>query len=263
MNRDWLPDILNAVYEASEAIMKVYEEGFEVIIKSDNSPVTIADQQSNRILCSALEKTDVLIVSEEESQPSFEERKDQPIWLVDPLDGTKEFINKRDEFCICIALIQDNSPTFGLIASPVSKEIIFGGTTIPPAMIRYGEKDLFSEEHHLESIDGSVVKNVIYSRTHHTPNIDILIEKLEAEHGQISRILKGSALKFFDLVTNNAQIYPRLWPTMEWDIAAGHAIYSALGGEVVEFTTFAPLRYNKESLFNPKFIAKPKRLKIK
>ena len=262
MNKDWFPDILNAVYEASEAIMKVYAEGFEVMIKSDNSPVTIADQQSNRILCLALEKTGVLIVSEEESQPSFEERKDQPIWLVDPLDGTKEFINNRDEFCICIALIQDNLPTFGLIASPVNKEIIFGGTNIAPAKINYGEEDFYSTKHQLSPIEGTKIKNVIYTRTHHTPNIDILIEKLEVEHGQISRIQKGSALKFFDLVTDNAQIYPRLWPTMEWDIAAGHAIYSALGGEVVEFTTFAPLRYNKESLFNPKFIAKPKKLKI-
>ena len=103
---------------------------------------------------------------------------------------------------------------------------------------------------------------MIYSKTHYTPNIDILVEKLEMEYGHVGRILKGSALKFFDLVTGKAQVYPRLWPTMEWDIAAGNAIYSALGGEIVNYDTKELLQYNKESLFNPRFIAKPKNLKL-
>ncbi|MBD3636917.1 MAG: 3'(2'),5'-bisphosphate nucleotidase CysQ [Crocinitomicaceae bacterium] len=262
MIKDWMPLILNAVYEASEAIMNVYDGHFEVIIKSDDSPVTLADKQSNRILSTALEKTGVLVVSEEESKPRYEFRKDKPIWLVDPLDGTKEFVNRNDEFCICIAYIEDQFPAFGIIADPVQRRIIFGGKDIPPALIAYGEKDYLSAEHHLSPVQGDHVSHVIYSRTHYTPNIDKLVEKIEARYGSCGRILRGSALKFFDLVTDKAQVYPRLWPTMEWDIAAGHAIYSALGGEIVEFTTFAPLRYNKESLYNPKFIAKPKKLNL-
>lgn len=263
MIKKWFPDILNAVYEASEAIMNVYEGNFEVTYKTDDSPVTLADKQSNMILTTALEKTGVLIVSEEDEKPNYQKRKDQAIWLVDPLDGTKEFVNRNDEFCICIALIEDHQPSFGLIAAPVTKEIIFGGIDIPPALIKYGEKNHFDRIHQLSPVQDKMVKNIIYSRTHYTPNIDILVERIEVEHGTVGRILKGSAMKFFDLVTDRAQIYPRLWPTMEWDIAAGHAIYKALGGEVFEFSTFEPLSYNKESLYNPKFIAKPKNLKIK
>ena len=263
MIKQWFPDILNAVYEASEAIMNVYDGNFEVEYKTDDSPVTLADQQSNMIITTALAKTGVMIVSEEDDKPKYRNRKDQAIWLVDPLDGTKEFVNKNDEFCICIALIEDHEPVFGMIAAPVTREIIFGGKTIKPALIRYGEKDYFSPIHQLAAVQDKMVKNIIYSRTHYTPNIDKLVDRIETEHGTVGRILKGSALKFFDLVTDRAQVYPRLWPTMEWDIAAGHAIYRALGGEIFEFTTFEPLSYNKESLYNPKFIAKPKDLKIR
>jgi 3'(2'), 5'-bisphosphate nucleotidase len=262
MNKNWLPDILESLYEASEVIMHIYEGDFDVIKKADNSPVTIADQKSNKILSKALNNTGILVVSEEETQPKYEDRKDVPIWLLDPLDGTSEFIKKNDEFCICIALVENHLPTFGIIAAPVNRQILFGGASIPPAIINYGEADIFNEKHHLPSIQGKMVNNVVYSRTRYTPNIDLFLEKIEAEHGICGRILKGSALKFFDLVSGRAQIYPRLWPTMEWDIAAGQAIYEAVGGEVLDFTTFAPLHYNKESLYNPKFIAKPKELKI-
>lgn len=262
MKEEWAEEILAAVYEASAAIMKVFTQDFEVFIKDDDSPVTKADKESNDILVTALKKTGIIVVSEEQINVAYAERANQTIWLVDPLDGTKEFISKRDEFCICIALIENNQPVFGLIASPVEQRIIFGGTTISPALISYGEKDIFNEAHRLPPVSQDKVENFIYSRTHYTPNIDIIVRKVEEIYGPCGRILKGSAMKFFDLVTDRAQIYPRLWPTMEWDIAAGHAIYDALGGEIVEFSTFASLQYNKESLFNPKFIAKPKHLKI-
>ena len=263
MKKEWLKDILNTVYEASEAIMNVYDGHFEVTYKTDDSPVTLADQQSSTIITKALEKTGYTVVCEEEKKPGYENRKGKPIWLVDPLDGTKEFVNRNDEFCICIAFIENEQPKFGLIAAPVTRDIIFGGEDIPPALIKYGEKDIFNSKHHLKPVQSEKVSHVIYSRTHYTPNIDILIEKIMKDYGSCERILKGSALKFFDLVQDHAQVYPRLWPTMEWDIAAGHAIYRQLGGEIIEFTTFEPLTYNKESLYNPKFIAKPKNLKIK
>jgi 3'(2'), 5'-bisphosphate nucleotidase len=262
MIKNWFPEILNTIYEASEAIMNVYEEGFEVIVKSDDSPVTLADKQSSKILSNTLEKTGIIVVSEEENLPDYESRKDAPIWLVDPLDGTKDFIKKNDEFCICIALVENQEATFGIIASPVERKLIFGGKDIPPALISYGEPQPFSSRHHLKELKTDEVTNIIYSKTHHTPNIDILVEKLEKKYGHVGRILKGSAMKFFDLTTGKAQIYPRLWPTMEWDIAAGNAIYSALGGEILDYDSLEPLLYNKESLYNPKFIAKPKNLKL-
>lgn len=262
MNESWIPDILNAIYQASEAIMNIYDEGFEVIRKSDDSPVTMADKQSNMIMTKALERTGVMIVSEEEKHPDYLDRKDQAIWLLDPLDGTKDFIKKSNEFCICLALIEDHQPIFGIIANPVKREIIMGGTNMQARLFNYGAKDPLSEEYMLPKVQDESIHNVIYSRTSYTPRIDALMEKVENKHGACGRILKGSALKFFDLVTDNAQVYIRLWPTMEWDIAAGHAIYASLGGEVVEFTTFASLHYNKENLYNPQFIAKPKNLKL-
>ncbi|MEX1001479.1 MAG: 3'(2'),5'-bisphosphate nucleotidase CysQ [Crocinitomicaceae bacterium] len=262
MIKEWLPDIFSSVYRASEAIMEVYRGDFEVMLKEDDSPVTRADKQSNKILEDHLLTTGIKVVSEEGDKPNYELRKNAPIWLVDPLDGTKEFIKKNGEFCICIALIEDQHPTFGLIASPVKKQLLFGGVGIPTAIIDYGEQDIFSTAHQLEKVQQQTVNRVIYSRTHHTPNIDEIVDKMELRHGKINRTLKGSALKFFDLVLDDAQVYLRLWPTMEWDIAAGHAIYESLGGEIIDFTTFAPLSYNKESLYNPKFIAKPKNLTL-
>ncbi|UKN03417.1 3'(2'),5'-bisphosphate nucleotidase CysQ [Paracrocinitomix mangrovi] len=262
MKKEWVPLIIDALYEATEAIMGVYTGNFEVIIKSDHSPVTIADKQSNVIIQNALKKTGVLIVSEESEKPPYETRKNEDIWLVDPLDGTKEFVKKNDEFAICIAYVSEHRSIFGIIADPVNRQIIFGGENIPPALISYGEEDIFSSKHHLAKLKGDKIDHIIYSRTHYTPRIDKLLEKLEHQYGHIDRILKGSALKFFDLVQDHAQLYPRLWPTMEWDIAAGNAIYSALGGEVLDFNTFAPLEYNKEDLHNPQFIAKPKELQI-
>lgn len=262
VNKDWLPDIFEAAYRASDAMLEIYNKDFTVYHKKDESPVTEADLESNRIMSEALEKTGVIIVSEEADFPSFESRKDKDVWLLDPLDGTKNFIQKLDEFCICVALIQDHQPTFGIIASPIERKILFGGGNLRAAIIDYGEKDIFNEKFQLPNIQNKMINNVIYSRTHYTPRIDKIVEKIRAEHGICGRILKGSALKFFDLATDRAQVYPRLWPTMEWDIAPGHAIYNTIGGEIVDFTTFTPLRYNKQDLENPMFIAKPKGLKI-
>lgn len=262
MIKEFLPDLLQAVYDASDEILKIYETDFKVILKDDDSPVTIADKASNDILTACLAKTGILIVSEEDEIADYEIRKQQDIWLVDPLDGTKDFIRKNGEFCICIALVQKQEPVFGIIASPIQKEVIFGGTDIPAAKIKYHTEDPLNEQHHLNKIVEEELNTVISSRTHVTPRIDSFIEKQSEKHGDIDRIKKGSALKFFDLVKNAAQVYIRLWPTMEWDIAAGHAIYRSMGGEVIDLTNFEPLRYNKADLHNPQFIAKPKKLNL-
>ncbi|MFT4602106.1 MAG: 3'(2'), 5'-bisphosphate nucleotidase [Arenicella sp.] len=262
MIRELLPNIFQAVYEASDAIMTIYASEFEVEIKADDSPVTIADKASNEIIYKALKETGIKVISEEEDKPAFEDRKDHTIWLLDPLDGTKEFINKTDEFCICIALVKDNESIFGIIANPVTKEIIFGGRDIPAAKIIYGTDDIFNADFHIPQLKETKIKNIIYSRTHHTPRIDFFVKNQEQLHGTIERKRKGSALKFFDLVQETAQVYIRLWPTMEWDIAAGQAIYESIGGEVLELSNFTSLVYNKENLKNPQFLAKPKILKL-
>ena len=260
--KDFIPQIITAVLEASAAIMKIYTSDFEVEFKKDDSPVTIADKTSNEILYKVLQSSGIQVISEEENKPSFESRKDEMVWLLDPLDGTKEFINKSNEFCICIALIKNNKSIFGLIANPIEQEIIFGGEEIPAAKIKFDNTKIFSKKYQLPQLSKTQIDTIIYSRTHHTPRIDYFIKNQEQVHGTIERTLKGSALKFFDLVEEKAQVYIRLWPTMEWDIAAGQAIYESIGGEVLELTNFEPLVYNKKDLQNPQFLAKPKNLKL-
>jgi len=263
MNKEWIEILLQAVYEASDRIIDIYNSGFEVTIKPDNSPVTIADKESSRILYEHLNPLKIPILSEEEKRPSFEERnKSDKIWIIDPLDGTKEFIRENDEFCICIALVENNKPVFGMIADPVNREVLFGGTSLGSVHhITYFDSN-FLHEDTKRFLKIPQKKTLVYSRSHFSPRVQNIVSQIEALYGKMDVIKKGSALKFFDLALNRAQFYPRLAPTMEWDIAAGQAIYAAMGGEVVDFTNFRPLTYNKEDLYNPFFIAKPKDLQI-
>ena len=263
MNKKWIEILLAAVYEASKKIMEVYQTKFDVEIKSDRSLVTLADKLSSQVITKFLEQTGIPILSEEEIKPGFDKRKNlSKIWLVDPLDGTKEFIHKNDEFCINIALIENGEPVFGMIASPTSNEIIFGGNTIGVYHIPYGAKKILDKKYKVEALKNKKRRGLIYSRSHFTPGVSKLINQLEDQYGTLDVIKKGSALKFFDLVLGKVDFYPRMAPTMEWDIAAGDAIYRAVGGEVVDFANFEPLKYNKASLFNPNFIAKPISLDI-
>ena len=262
MIKEWLPDILKAVYEASIEIMKVYDDEFEVTLKADNSPVTEADQRSNDILFAALNKTGVLTISEEESIPDFKNRENKDVWLLDPLDGTKEFVKKSGEFCICLALIKNGKPVFGLIASPTHEKVIIGGTDVKAVIMPYEAYDFENPSYEVPEISQETFECIIYSRTQITPKIDEFIKKQSNKFGHIKRIKKGSAIKFFDLMNGKANVYLRLWPTMEWDIAAGHAIFNSVGGEILDFTTFTPLRYNKRDLENPHFIAKARGLDL-
>ena len=210
-----------------------------------------------------MSKTKLLVISEEEIKPTFEKRKNaEYVWLVDPLDGTREFVRKNGEFCINIALIKNNKPIFGMIASPTSKKIIFGGKKFGAFYIDYFEKKILDKKFEIKTIVPKKTKGLVYSRSHFTPGVSKLINQLENKYGTLEITKKGSALKFFDLVLSGAHFYPRMAPTMEWDIAAGQAIYESIGGEVLDFTNFEPLVYNKASLINPNFIAKPKDLSL-
>jgi 3'(2'), 5'-bisphosphate nucleotidase len=263
MNKSWINISLEAVYEASDEIMRIYGTDFSVAQKQDNTPVTIADQRSSEIILSHLRKTNVLIVSEEATIPHYSEREKQDlIWLVDPIDGTKEFIRKTGEFCACIALIQNGQPIFGLIASPVERKILLGGPSIGAYYFDYHEKNYLEKSFQLDPLSLNKKKTVIYSRSGLTAGGKEFLQNLTEKWGDLNEIRKGSALKFVDLSLNIADIYPRKAPTMEWDIAAGQAIYSSIGGEVIDFINFAPLKYNKENLYNPYFIGKNKAIKI-
>ena len=188
---------------------------------------------------------------------SFEERAQwTECWCVDPLDGTKEFIKKNGEFAVNIALIKDSKAHFGLIASPVRREIIIGSEETGVYIFSFDEAHNFSTWKKLSIPDkhnNPIV--LIGSRSHHSGSMLEFIETLQSISTEIEFSKKGSALKFFDLALGTADIYPRFAPTMEWDIAAGQAILEALGGSVVHAVTGEALRYNKANLLNPFFVA--------
>jgi len=253
---------LVAVVEASEKIMDIYQRDFERTKKIDGSPVTEADFASSEILREHLQTTDIPITGEERKKASFEERKKWDYcWCIDPLDGTKEFIKGNGEFVINIALIKNHKPSFGLIASPVNKNIIFGSPATGAFSCNFSEINkpaLWSKLEPLPPIEIPIT--IISSRSHYTGDILSLIHRIEEHYNKFESIKMGSALKFFHLVRGMADVYPRFAPTMEWDIAAGHAIFNAVGGEIIALENGKPLVYNKSNLMNPYFIAYNKRV---
>ena len=249
---------IQASIAASEAIMQIYQNDFEEIIKADGSPLTQADLASSDIIGQHLSPFNIPITGEETEKMSFEERAQwTECWCVDPLDGTKEFIKKNGEFAVNIALIKDSKAHFGLIASPVRREIIIGSEETGVYIFSFDEAHNYSTWKKLSIPDkhnNPIV--LIGSRSHHSGSMLEFIETLQSISTEIEFSKKGSALKFFDLALGTADIYPRFAPTMEWDIAAGQAILEALGGSVVHAETGEALRYNKANLLNPFFVAR-------
>ena len=251
---------VDAIVKASIKIMKVYNESFDVEIKSDGSPLTIADLESSKIIEIVLQETQIPITGEETKKVDYEIRKTwNKSWCVDPLDGTKEFVNRNGEFAVNIALIEKQTPIFGLIASPVSEQILFGDKDLGVFTFSFDDAYIPSN---WEKIKAKEIPNrpigIVYSRSHSSGPMDEFIEEISAKYGEPTFVKKGSSLKFFDLALGKADVYPRFAPTMEWDIASGQAILNAIGGEVIHTETKKPLFYNKENLKNPSFIASTK-----
>lgn len=248
---------VEAAIKASEIIMDYYDKGFEIEIKADGSPVTEADKASSVCIKKSLVLSNIPIIDEESETVEYHIRKDwEQNWCVDPLDGTKEFIKKNGEFSINIALIEKQRAIFGLIASPTEEKIILGGKN-------KGVYEFSFEDAHntakwktiLPKGEGDSEYKLITSRSFLNKTTIDFIEEAETRFGSFKRIKKGSALKFFDLAKNTASIYPRFAPTMEWDTAAGQAILESLGGNIIQADSNETLKYNKENLKNPFFIA--------
>ena len=256
--QSFIPTVLKACVEASEAIMQIYLTDFDPTLKSDGSPVTKADLLSNSIIKKALKTTGIPTIMEESVNSPFEIRRNwESVWIVDPLDGTKEFIRKNGEFAICIALVHQNQAVLGFIASPVSREIIFGGKQIGVSLVDFDDIDQLENWktiHPKKELNNPL--KIAGSRSHHSGSDLKFNQSMRELFGEVEFIRKGSALKFFDLALGKADVYPRFAPTMEWDIAAGQAIIEALGGTVVHAETNLPLVYNKENLYNSFFIVK-------
>jgi 3'(2'), 5'-bisphosphate nucleotidase len=248
---------IEAAIEASKAIMKIYQGEFERVEKEDGSPVTIADLTSSKILREYLKQTDLPITGEEQEKAPYESRKTwDKSWCIDPLDGTKEFIKRNGEFVINIALLKEQKSIFGIIASPVQERIILGGPELGAYEFSFDDANNPEKWKNLQGLKPITDPiTVISSRSHYTGDILSLIHSIEENYNKFESIKMGSALKFFHLVNGEADVYPRFAPTMEWDIAAGQAIFEALGGEIINIKTGQPLIYNKENLLNPYFIA--------
>jgi 3'(2'), 5'-bisphosphate nucleotidase len=261
---------ITAAIKAGEEILKIYNDpkaDFSVEKKADNSPLTIADKASHNVIGSYLEKTGIPILSEEGLAIGYSERKKWDMfWLIDPLDGTKEFIKKNGEFTVNIALVKKGRAVMGVIYVPVSSTLYFGSEEdgawkIERKSVNIDLKTIKTYGTRLPANTNNNDNNnnsfrVVGSRSHMSKETEEYIKELEKEHQKIEIVSKGSSLKICMVAEGSAHQYPRFGPTMEWDTAAGHAIANAAGKKLWLTDLSGELQYNKENLLNPYFIVK-------
>ena len=247
--------LLALVEEAGKAIMSIYRQDFQVETKSDNSPLTQADLAAHKVLDAGLRKIapGIPVLSEEGASESFSTRSGWArYWLIDPLDGTKEFINKNGEFTVNVALIENNRAVFGVVGVPAQDVLFWGDARTGKAWRRSEGK---TTPIHTRSYQTESAVVVVASRSHGGERLETYLSELASTFAGVERTPVGSSLKLCILAEGKADLYPRLGPTSEWDIAAAHAVLVAAGGDLWA-ADGSPLLYNaKESVLNPEFIA--------
>ena len=255
-NQEVVLDILNIAIDAGKEILKIYKKNFNVDLKVDNSPITEADINSNNLIKKRLIEIEKNIpILTEESLVNWETRRVwNKYWLIDPLDGTKEFINRNGEFTVNISLIENNLPIFGVIYAP-EKSLLYYGIKNNGSykLITQDNINTLSEFKKI-NINNNTTSNIkiIGSRSHSNKDFQIWVEKNFSQYELISI---GSSLKLCFLAEGTADIYPRLGPTSEWDIAAGHIILEEAGGKLKSFDNTDILYNTKENIINPNFLA--------
>ncbi len=242
--------VIDVAHKAGQKILKIYESEFEIEFKNDASPLTVADTTAHRCLVEVLQNLEPRfpILSEEDSELPFTERKEwRTYWLVDPLDGTKEFINRNGQFTVNVALIHDHEPVMGVVHVPVQDTTYFAAEGL----------GAFKQQRDGQPVPIRVRKPapqklvIVGSRSHQTPAFEHYLKRLNGEYELISI---GSSLKFCLVAEGVADLYPRLGPTSEWDTAAAHCVVAQAGGFVVDLQGKS-LRYNtKPSVLNPYFL---------
>ena len=274
---------LLASKEAGQAILDVYKQDFDVSYKEDRSPLTLADQRSHNIIVDHLTDPSVKnlpILSEEGKDIPFEQRSEwEYFWLIDPLDGTKEFIKRNGEFTVNIALIYQHRPILGVIYAPVNNVFYFASEGLGSFKLKNDNvfelldgktseinRDSFLKEiikHSdklpcydtpLDTHDSQLV--IVGSRSHPSREFEAFVKTMRKKHAKVEVISSGSSLKLCLVAEGRADIYPRLGPTMEWDTAAGQAIVEQANGSVLNYETGESLQYNKKNLLNSWFIVK-------
>ncbi|MDO1502182.1 3'(2'),5'-bisphosphate nucleotidase CysQ [Winogradskyella maritima] len=251
---------IKASIKAGKTIMDVYDGEFGVELKADDSPLTLADRNANEVINAFLKTTPFPIISEENKQIEYTVRKKWSCyWLVDPLDGTKEFVKRNGEFTVNIALIKYGKPQFGVIYVPVTKTFYVADVSENRAykhqlITHQMPSNLFEENSRLtrKSNESDRIR-VVGSRSHMNEETTAFIRDLEANNHNVEIVSKGSSLKFCIIAEGLADVYPRFGPTMEWDTGAGQALCEAMGASVISSETNKPLGYNKENLLNPYF----------
>ena len=258
--KELLKKAINASIKGGAAILDVYSSNFEVIQKEDDSPLTLADQNCNAVIEEKLLHTNIPILSEEGSKIPFSTRSNwEYFWLVDPLDGTKEFVKRNGEFTVNIALIHNQKPIMGVIYVPVKEELYF-------AMDGLGSFKV-NKNSIVDCLDSLLLESqklpinyerdnyvIVGSRSHMSIETEQFFKEKEKENQNIEIMAIGSSLKLCMVAEGKADAYPRYAPTMEWDTAAGHAIAIFAGFSVKQYNSSEDLVYNKKNLLNPWFL---------
>ena len=265
-------DAIEAALKAGKAILEIYDTDFKVETKSDESPLTMADKRSHEIIKSALMGHNLPSISEEGKHISYQERKSwERLWIVDPLDGTKEFIKRNGEFTVNIALIEQGKPVLGVVFAPVPRLLYFAAKDLGAYKISKPADPLIeaSAMRHPKDALTALVANaeklpcirthprkytIVGSRSHANSQLTEFVEQMKRDKGQVDFIQAGSSLKICLVAEGGADIYPRLGPTMEWDTAAGHAVAVCAGAQVYDYQTKRELSYNKPDLLNQWFV---------
>jgi 3'(2'), 5'-bisphosphate nucleotidase len=256
---------IHASLKAGEEILKIYNSDFSVEHKEDNSPLTLADKNAHNIICYTLKQTNFPVLSEEGKTINYSERSQwKHFWMVDPLDGTKEFVKRNGEFTVNIALMVENRPILGVIYIPITKTLYFAADGIGSY-----KSNILNPKSKIVSLDGILNSSeklplkiadhtftIVASRSHLSEETKMFIDGLKMTHKKIDFISSGSSIKLCLVAEGSADVYPRFAPTMEWDTAAGQAICELAGKQVIDYTTNKSLLYNKQNLLNNWFIVK-------
>jgi 3'(2'), 5'-bisphosphate nucleotidase len=259
---------IKASIEAGQEILKIYNTEFTVEIKKDRTPVTNADKAASDSIIKNLAASQINVLSEEGVHFAFEQRKSwRQLWVVDPLDGTKEFVKRNGEFTVNIALIEDNKPVIGVIYSPVSRLLYFAAAESGSYKVS-GHDVLLQLNNNELNVDRLIdsskqlplqeqppIYTIVASRSHLSKEVSERISINKYEHNKVDVINTGSSIKFCWIAEGLAHEYPRFGPTMEWDTAAGQCILEQCGGKVMDLHTNQPVKYNRENLCNNNFIA--------